>query len=178
MADVRNYRNNRNSFIRIPSNLFDYNEIKKLNDEEFKSYLKLLFSSNIIIGKDVAIKIYEFNEVDKYEYIKKAIGIERKIIVYLDALNLIDFQGEYLIVNKVWSRKFIRTTLDYKKWRLSVFERDKFTCKICGYKGKYLEAHHIEKWSTNFNLRYEIDNGITLCKKCHKEHHRKERIEK
>lgn len=59
-----------------------------------------------------------------------------------------------------------------KKWRKQVFERDKYTCRCCGhYKGKTLRAHHIEGWNNNINLRYVINNGITLCNKCHIEFH-------
>ena len=37
-----------------------------------------------------------------------------------------------------------------------------------GCKSKYkIQAHHIKKWSGASSLRYEIDNGITLCKSCH-----------
>jgi hypothetical protein len=30
-----------------------------------------------------------------------------------------------------------------------------------------LQAHHIKKWSTAAILRYDVDNGITLCRNCH-----------
>ncbi len=55
-----------------------------------------------------------------------------------------------------------------KEWRLKVFERDRFTCQKCYEKGGKLEAHHIENWSTSKELRYEVKNGITLCKWCHR----------
>lgn len=67
-----------------------------------------------------------------------------------------------------------RSSQAYAEWRKAVFERDNFTCQICGQVGGGLNAHHIEPWSTNVNLRYQIDNGITLCKKCHVEIHRKD----
>ena len=58
----------------------------------------------------------------------------------------------------------------YKDWRLKVYKRDKFTCQMpnCNAK-RQLQAHHIRKWSSAAILRYDINNGITLCRKCHKE---------
>lgn len=58
-------------------------------------------------------------------------------------------------------------TKEYKEWRLSVFKRDNFTCVICHQVGKTLEAHHIKSWRDYKSLRYDIDNGITVCPQCH-----------
>jgi len=55
----------------------------------------------------------------------------------------------------------------YKAWRKAVFERDNFTCQKCGKRGCKLEAHHIKEWADFPELRYDVDNGQTLCKKCH-----------
>lgn len=62
-----------------------------------------------------------------------------------------------------------RKRIEYKDWRKSVFERDNYTCKMCNKKGIYLNAHHIKKFSDFPELRFNLDNGITLCKICHKE---------
>lgn len=61
----------------------------------------------------------------------------------------------------------------YIKWRTEVFLRDKFQCQICNQTGGTLNAHHIKSWTKYMELRYAIDNGITLCEKCHKEIHKK-----
>ena len=68
-----------------------------------------------------------------------------------------------------------RHCAEYTIWRKSVFERDNYTCQICGKKGCELNAHHIKSFSGYPNFRYDVSNGITLCKKCHKEVHRHER---
>lgn len=60
----------------------------------------------------------------------------------------------------------IRNSQEYADWRISVFQRDKNTCQRCGNKN-YNEAHHIKCFSLNEDLRFDIDNGITLCRYCH-----------
>jgi hypothetical protein len=56
--------------------------------------------------------------------------------------------------------------VEYKKWRKSVYRRDGFKCVICG-ESHTLEAHHILPKRTNPELVFNVDNGITLCKKHH-----------
>ena len=65
----------------------------------------------------------------------------------------------------------LRNTPKYKEWHDAVFRRDNWTCQKCGYKGKIINAHHIKSWSDFPELRYDVNNGITLCDKCHKKEH-------
>lgn len=44
-------------------------------------------------------------------------------------------------------------------------------CQVCNAKGCYLEAHHIVAYGLRPDLELNADNGITLCKSCHKEVH-------
>ena len=57
--------------------------------------------------------------------------------------------------------------IQYRLWRLDVFERDDFTCALCDERGGKLNAHHIRKWKDHPGLRYDVNNGITLCISCH-----------
>jgi len=56
------------------------------------------------------------------------------------------------------------------EWKKAVFDRDDGTCQKCGI-SKNLEAHHILPWALFPELRFEVENGITLCKTCHKRYH-------
>jgi 5-methylcytosine-specific restriction endonuclease McrA len=60
---------------------------------------------------------------------------------------------------------------EYKDWRLAVFRKDGYQCQRCGYIGKKINAHHIESYYYNKELRINIDNGIVLCKSCHQLFH-------
>lgn len=56
----------------------------------------------------------------------------------------------------------------YKQWRIKVYSRDNWKCRWPGCNiSKKLNAHHIKTWADFPGLRYEINNGITLCKYHH-----------
>jgi 5-methylcytosine-specific restriction endonuclease McrA len=61
----------------------------------------------------------------------------------------------------------IRHSFEANEWRTMVFGRDGFACQMCFRKGGYLNAHHIKPFAKYPELRFEIDNGITLCEECH-----------
>ena len=66
----------------------------------------------------------------------------------------------------------IRCSSEARLWRKSCFQRDDFTCQKYGTKGGYLIAHHINNFAEFPELRFAIDNGITLSKKAHDEFHK------
>ena len=52
-------------------------------------------------------------------------------------------------------------------WARDVKKRDR-RCKACGTK-KNLEAHHIYPKSLYPKRKYDLDNGVALCRNCHRE---------
>lgn len=60
-----------------------------------------------------------------------------------------------------------RNNTYYKEWIRNVFKRDNYTCKCCGRRGGNLNAHHLYNFSEYEYLRYDTENGITLCERCH-----------
>jgi len=54
----------------------------------------------------------------------------------------------------------------FKEWSKLVKERDNFKCVFCD-ETKMLNAHHIIN-RQNEDLRFDINNGITLCSKHHR----------
>jgi len=75
----------------------------------------------------------------------------------------------------------IRGCFEYRQWRSDVFTRDNFTCQDCGQIGGNLEAHHKKSFSSILQYYeittmeealtceelWNINNGVTLCEKCH-----------
>ena len=69
--------------------------------------------------------------------------------------------------------RLIRTGVETRLWREAVFARDNWTCQKYGTKGGMLRCHHIQNFSQYPELRFAIDNGITLSDKAHREFHKK-----
>lgn len=93
------------------------------------------------------------------------------------------FRGKYIKENSprwkggVQTSRAERATYEYHIWRTAIFERDHFTCVSCGNHNGVgrgaveLHAHHIFNWNDNEESRYDINNGVTLCDKCHYRFH-------
>jgi len=61
----------------------------------------------------------------------------------------------------------LRTLIE---WSAAIKARD-CKCVTCGAETA-LVAHHIKPKSQYPELKYDLDNGVTLCVDCHKDHHR------
>lgn len=69
--------------------------------------------------------------------------------------------------NKWGVFKHYNQSPEYKIWRSEVFKRDNWTCQTCQARSTYLEAHHIKSYTKFPQFRFDIDNGVTLCRECH-----------
>jgi len=68
----------------------------------------------------------------------------------------------------------IRMKAQYHSWRKAVLQRDKYTCQKCGTRDrrKIITAHHktpLWKLVRKGLPLFDVENGITLCRKCHDE---------
>jgi len=121
----------------------------------------------------------------------------REIIGYVEKINMFAFFGrpsviidtmlifldeidEHTVMPESMKSQVIgsdgrRTGIGLKK-RILVLERDNYTCQGCGKRGGDLEAHHILPFSKYPQLRLALNNGMTLCKKCHNLIHSKIKI--
>lgn len=67
---------------------------------------------------------------------------------------------------KTSEKDIIRKGDEYRSWRTAVFIRDDRICVFCGSKER-IEADHIKPQALFPELRFDINNGRTLCRKCH-----------
>ena len=76
--------------------------------------------------------------------------------------------NKYRDMGKTPLAKKIRESLEYEEWRKQVFERDLYTCQDCGQIGGFLNADHVIPFAFYPELRFELSNGRTLCRDCHR----------
>jgi 5-methylcytosine-specific restriction endonuclease McrA len=71
-------------------------------------------------------------------------------------------EGEYITPGSKRERGRFRREMQRK-----VFERDDYTCCVCGQEGGELQVDHIQSWADYPELRFEMDNCRTVCMSCH-----------
>ena len=69
--------------------------------------------------------------------------------------------------------EIMRHSLENRLWRENVFTRDNWTCQKCKKRGRKLNSHHINNFAEHPELRFIINNGISLCEDCHAAFHKK-----
>ena len=163
-------------WIRIPTNFFENEPITTImelaaGDSIVLLYLELLCDTyreskkGIFSICNILLTDKEMSAVFKNHYA----DIGKKLDV-LEKLGLIERSERSIRVFKFWEDKHDRNSDRYKQWRAAVFKRDSYTCRDC-CSTKNIQAHHIKSWKNNKELRYDIDNGITLCRACHLKAH-------
>lgn len=79
-----------------------------------------------------------------------------------------NWKSELTEEDRILSRQYP----EYKAWVYDVFNRDCYTCQICGiHSGTPFNAHHLDGYNWCVDKRLDVNNGITLCEECHKEFH-------
>ena len=136
--------------------------------DSFIFYREYKEAIDIIKDKEKKLMFYEIiTEYTFYETIPENTDVEIKAMFILIKHKLDKENKSY------WNYEERRSS-KYKNWKKQVLTRDNYICQRCGSK-ENLVVHHIKKFSENKQLRFDVNNGITLCQKCHKEVHKNER---
>lgn len=64
-----------------------------------------------------------------------------------------------------------RKNLEYDSFIKRVLARDDYKCVVCGESHQDLNVHHLDGYNWCKEKRTDDTNGVTLCKKCHKNFH-------
>ena len=165
--------------VKLRSDFFNRRDIRVIESmpdgkEYLLFYLKLLCEAVDHDGK------LRFSEVIPYNEQMLSVVMNTNIDIVTGAMKVLSDYGLLsiladgtIVVRRVKNGARDRNSKEYKEWRKAVFERDKYTCQLCKAKGVKLNAHHKKPWSKFPQLRYDPENGITLCEKCHKAYHKK-----
>lgn len=128
----------------------------KIGKKLSKSHIKNMSLSHIGIKISDTTKYSEARKKEWKDCVRNSLNLPRGKDNHL-------WKGGITPINKA-----IRSSSKYKNWRKSVFERDNYTCQECRTRGVYLEADHIKPFAYFPDLRFDLENGRTLCKPCHK----------
>lgn len=163
------------------SNVFQLDDIKeKLGKTNIEKYgVANPFSSELIKEKikKTNLEKYGVEYATQSEIIKektKQTIMEKYGTPYSPFLDITHEKGEK---NPQWKggalrNGLFRNTYEYKEWHEAVLKRDNYTCQCCGIKSGCghrvsIHTHHIYNFASNVDKRFDVDNGICLCKKCH-----------
>lgn len=68
-------------------------------------------------------------------------------------------------------RDKVKASPEYAAWRKAIYARDHYRCVLCLSHERQLHAHHIQRFADYPELRFDLDNGATLCVRCHRHVH-------
>lgn len=132
---------------------------------KFSKTVKRLSNDERLELFDLLITIWDWWEVQPPD----SIVWDLLSLIYGEWMNMESNIWEYNHNWKWWitkdNQKF-RNSYWYKKWRLSIISRDYFECTKCKWNSD-LQAHHVNDFANHKDQRLDVDNWVTLCKKCH-----------
>lgn len=67
----------------------------------------------------------------------------------------------------------LRQSAEGKAWTYDVLAKANFTCDKCSVRGGNLQAHHLNAFNAYPDQRFDVNNGVCLCKDCHDAFHSK-----
>lgn len=167
-------------------NVYSCRELDWVNEKIKNTNIKKYGVENPFQNEEIKRKIKESN-IDKYgtEYPSQNKEIMNKIINTYEKRTGKKWKdinkGKIKENSNAWKggvkvHKIERCTFEYYQWRKNVFQKNNYTCQKCKERSRKgnpikINAHHIKNWKDYPESRYDINNGVTLCEKCHIEFH-------
>jgi 5-methylcytosine-specific restriction endonuclease McrA len=136
----------------------NYRAKEYIKTPKYKEYRKQFYQEN---KKRIIAEVGEYcrnHREQRQAQHKKWLKINKKKIL------------EYRRLRKEENQKW-RCTWEYYKFAQSIRKRDDYICQHCKANGCKLHAHHIKHAIKYPELRWDENNMITLCEKCHKKEH-------
>lgn len=158
-------------------------EIKGYKKEDIKNTFKKLINANAVIVKKSYID--KTNNIDDVlflndylvTYDNQGMGVGQLADLKYDDNNIVKLESYcdishkvnfYELGSKIPYSQIDRCSKESREWTKNVKERDNYICQCCGSnKKRGMAAHHILGWAIHEDKRYDLDNGICLCEKCH-----------
>jgi len=169
---------NENRRIKYANNEESREETKQKNRDSYQKFRSDRLKKNKQYKQDNWTKVTKWqNEYSKQWYQEHIdqVATNKKVYrkkhpeVYLKAML------KYIKKN---AAPFDLTNKEYKRaitaWSRTIRKRDNYTCVKCGSK-ENCQADHIKPRISNPELTFDLDNGETLCDKCHYEKHGKKK---
>ncbi len=168
--------------VKIPNNLLDLERVRLLEwykhrDTMLITWLKLIMKSRRIKNRRFIWRVADTVKLTD-EVLSHLLRVDNEVCLTvfntLQELGFVERKPTYIEVFRIWeNEQRNRSTPEYKHWRESVFKRDNYTCQSCNARGVELNAHHVIRWADSKKERFNIHNGITLCRPCHIQTHRR-----
>jgi len=145
---------------------FEKLEVIELTNKRSKSNGSMIWKCKCVCGKVIELSTAELKHPDR-----RSCGCFKE--------NIITAMKKRSGANHHWynknltedDRKNTRKSEETYEFSKKVFERDDYTCRKCLKRGGELNAHHMNGWHWAVSERSDINNGITLCEKCHTTFH-------
>ena len=145
--------------VKIRTRQWKKNNPERIISEEYKNTRKIWANKNKekLKTQNILYRLTHKDEKYKYQIDNPEIGLKANK-KHLERLG----------------KNFDMTSMEYayaiKSWSNTIKKLDNRMCKLCD-STEGINAHHIMPKSDFPELSFDLDNGITLCKKCHLKTH-------
>ena len=153
----------------------DLKKVRKLFDKG--KYIEANLYSFVAL-----VKSHRYNEDEEFVNIIKNITLDLLIVLGSEKSRSSEKKIARELLNLAYGNQRVNSAIKMiavvedrddplvRGWKKQCLKRDEFKCRKCG-DGEKLCVHHISHWSDDPANRINPDNGITLCRECHRVEH-------